>query len=92
MHGARWRPPPGGHHLLLIGSPGCDRTLLASRLPSLLPDTEEAEALQLAAIASVSSEGLDPRHRRQRPFRAPHHSARAEALVGCYLAKRMQLA
>lgn len=50
----------GGHHLLLIGSPGCGKTLLASRLPSLLPDTDEAEALQLAAIASVSGEGLDP--------------------------------
>ncbi len=71
-----------GHHLLLIGSPGCGKTLLASRLPSLLPDTEEAEALQLAAIASVSGEGLDPRRWRQRPFRAPHHSASAAALVG----------
>lgn len=57
----------GGHHLLLIGSPGCGKTLLASRLPSLLPDTEETEALQLAAIASVSGEGLDPRRWRQRP-------------------------
>ena len=47
----------GGHHLLLIGSPGCGKTLLASRLPSLLPDTEEAEALQLAAIVPVSGEG-----------------------------------
>ncbi len=72
----------GGHHLLLIGSPGCGKTLLASRLPSLLPDTEEAEALQMAAIASVSGEGLDPRRWRQRPFRAPHHSASAAALVG----------
>ncbi len=72
----------GGHHLLLIGSPGCGKTLLASRLPSLLPDTEEAEALQLAAIASVSGEGLDPRRWRQRPFRSPHHSASAAALVG----------
>lgn len=72
----------GGHHLLLIGSPGCGKTLLASRLPSLLPDTEETEALQLAAIASVSGEGLDPRRWRQRPFRAPHHSASAAALVG----------
>lgn len=68
--------------MLLIGSPGCGKTLLASRLPSLLPDTEETEALQLAAIASVSGEGLDPRRWRQRPFRAPHHSASAAALVG----------
>ena len=67
---------------MLIGSPGCGKTLLVSRLPSLLPDTEETEALQLAAIASVSGEGLDPRRWRQRPFRAPHHSASAAALVG----------
>lgn len=72
----------GGHHLLLIGSPGCGKTLLASRLPSLLPDSEEIDALQLAAITSVSGEGLDPKRWRQRPFRAPHHSASAAALVG----------
>jgi magnesium chelatase family protein len=72
----------GGHHLLLIGSPGCGKTLLASRLPSLLPDSEEIDALQLAAITTVSGEGLDPKRWRQRPFRAPHHSASAAALVG----------
>lgn len=84
----------GGHHLLLIGSPGCGKTLLASRLPSLLPDTEETEALQLAAIASVSGEGLDPRRWRQRPFRAPHHSASAAALVGggCHESRLTRLA
>ncbi len=72
----------GGHHLLLIGSPGCGKTLLASRLPGLLPASTEIDALQLAAIASVSGEGLDPKRWRQRPFRAPHHSASAAALVG----------
>ncbi|MFC3552400.1 YifB family Mg chelatase-like AAA ATPase [Lysobacter cavernae] len=72
----------GGHHLLLIGPPGCGKTLLASRLPGLLPESSEAEALESAAIASVSGRGLDPMRWRERPFRAPHHTASAVALVG----------
>lgn len=73
----------GGHHLLLVGSPGCGKTLLASRLPSLLPDASEAEALETAAITSISGRGLDLARWRQRPYRAPHHTASAVALVGC---------
>ena len=72
----------GGHHLLLIGPPGCGKTLLASRLPGLLPEAAEDEALETAAIASVSGRGLDPARWRERPFRAPHHTASAVALVG----------
>ncbi|MEP6634280.1 MAG: YifB family Mg chelatase-like AAA ATPase [Luteimonas sp.] len=72
----------GGHHLLLIGPPGCGKTLLASRLPGLLPEASEDEALETAAIASVSGRGLDPTRWRERPFRAPHHTASAVALVG----------
>jgi len=72
----------GGHHLLLVGPPGCGKTLLASRLPGLLPDASEDEALETAAIASVSGRGLDPARWRERPFRAPHHTASAVALVG----------
>lgn len=76
----------GGHHLLLIGPPGCGKTLLASRLPGLLPEASEDEALETAAIASVGGGGhgraLDPSRWRQRPFRAPHHTASAVALVG----------
>ena len=73
----------GNHHLLLVGPPGCGKTLLASRLPSLLPEASEEEALEAAAIASVSGRGLDPSRWRERPYRAPHHTASAVALVGC---------
>ncbi len=72
----------GNHHLLLVGSPGCGKTLLASRLPGLLPEASEAEALETAAIASISGRGLAPARWRQRPFRSPHHTASAVALVG----------
>ena len=72
----------GGHHLLLVGPPGCGKTLLASRLPGLLPDAGEAEALESAAVQSVSGRGLDPTCWRTRPFRSPHHTASAIALVG----------
>src|SRR6476619_2759299 len=72
----------GGHHLLLIGPPGCGKTLLASRLTGLLPDTSEPEALEAAAIASVSGRGLDPARWLERPYRSPHHTASAVALVG----------
>ncbi len=72
----------GGHHLLLIGPPGCGKTLLASRLPGLLPPASDDEALETAAIASVSGQGVDLARWRQRPFRSPHHTASAVALVG----------
>ena len=72
----------GGHHLLLLGSPGCGKTLLASRLPGILPDATEKEALQTAVIASCSGNGIDTTRWRQRPFRAPHHTASATSLVG----------
>lgn len=72
----------GGHHLLFLGTPGCGKTLLASRLPGLLPEASETEALETAAVVSVSHQGLDPARWRQRPYRAPHHSASAIALIG----------
>ena len=72
----------GGHHLLLVGPPGCGKTLLASRLPGLLPTMSEAEALEAAAVASISGRGLDPSRWQTRPYRAPHHTASAVALVG----------
>ncbi len=72
----------GAHHLLFIGPPGCGKTLLASRLPGILPEASEDEALESAAVASVSGRGLDPARWRQRPYRAPHHTASAISLVG----------
>lgn len=72
----------GCHHILLSGPPGAGKTMLATRLPGLLPELSESEALETAAIASVAHTPLDPSRWRQRPFRAPHHTASAAALVG----------
>ncbi|WP_449446643.1 YifB family Mg chelatase-like AAA ATPase [Thermomonas brevis] len=72
----------GAHHLLLVGPPGSGKTLLASRLGGILPEPSEAEALETASIASASGRGLDLSHWRQRPYRSPHHTASAVALVG----------
>ena len=71
----------GGHSLLLIGPPGAGKTMLASRLPGLLPPLRDDEALETAAIHSVQRE-FTLRDWRRRPFRAPHHTASAIALVG----------
>ncbi|MGO1719299.1 MAG: YifB family Mg chelatase-like AAA ATPase [Luteimonas sp.] len=72
----------GEHHLLLCGPPGCGKTLLASRLPGLLPPMDEAQALEAAAVASATGRGLDAARWRERPFRAPHHTASPVALAG----------
>ncbi len=70
----------GGHHLLMSGPPGTGKSMLASRLPGILPPLSDAEALETAAIYSLS--GSTPPPWQQRPFRAPHHSATAPALAG----------
>ena len=72
----------GAHHLLFVGPPGSGKTLLASRLCGILPEPGDAEALEAATIASISGRGLDATRWRQRPFRNPHHTASAVALVG----------
>lgn len=72
----------GGHHLLMVGPPGTGKTMLASRLPTILPPMTEEEALESASVASVSHQGFDPDNWSRRPFREPHHTASAVALVG----------
>lgn len=73
----------GGHHLLLLGPPGAGKTMLASRLPGLLPDLDDPQALEVTAVHSVAGtlhpgEGL----LRRPPFEDPHHTATVTALVG----------
>ncbi|MBS0558042.1 MAG: YifB family Mg chelatase-like AAA ATPase [Proteobacteria bacterium] len=72
----------GNHHALFVGPPGTGKTMLASRLPGILPPLTEAEALEAAAIRSVAGCGIDFHTWKMRPFRAPHHTASAVALVG----------
>ncbi|MDD3445302.1 MAG: YifB family Mg chelatase-like AAA ATPase [Zavarzinia sp.] len=72
----------GGHHLLMVGSPGSGKSMLAARLPGILPPLEPAEALELSLIQSVAGQLAGGTISRNRPFRNPHHSASQAALVG----------
>jgi magnesium chelatase family protein len=72
----------GGHHVLMVGPPGAGKSMLAARLPGLLPPMSDDEALASAALLSASAIGFSPQQWRQRPFRAPHHSSSAAALIG----------
>ncbi|MCA9521173.1 MAG: YifB family Mg chelatase-like AAA ATPase, partial [Myxococcales bacterium] len=71
----------GGHNLLLIGPPGAGKTMLARRLPTILPPPTECEALEIAAIRSAAGIALHEAGI-QRPFRAPHHTVSTPAMVG----------
>ncbi|WP_289034881.1 YifB family Mg chelatase-like AAA ATPase [uncultured Roseibium sp.] len=72
----------GGHNLLMSGPPGAGKSMLASRLPSILPPLRPRELLEVSMISSLAGELADGRLTDRRPFRAPHHSASMAALVG----------
>lgn len=72
----------GGHNILMIGPPGVGKTMIASRLPTILPKLSQAQALEIAAIRSISGKAFDANTWRCRPFRNPHHTASSVALVG----------
>jgi magnesium chelatase family protein len=72
----------GGHNLLMIGPPGAGKSMLAQRLPGLLPPLDAREALEISMIQSLAGALEDGAISRTRPFRNPHHSASMAALVG----------
>lgn len=72
----------GGHSALMIGPPGTGKSMLAARFPGILPPLSEKEALETAALQSLSNNGFKIEDWGKRPFRAPHHTASGVALVG----------
>ncbi|OGT47125.1 MAG: hypothetical protein A3F17_02290 [Gammaproteobacteria bacterium RIFCSPHIGHO2_12_FULL_41_15] len=72
----------GGHSLLFVGPPGTGKSMLSSRLPTILPNMSEEQALDVAAIYSVAKKDIQYHHWRERPYRAPHHTSSAMALIG----------
>ncbi len=72
----------GSHNLLFVGPPGTGKTMLASRLPGILPEMSNEEAIESAAIQSINQQDIDDSTWLVRPFRAPHHTASAAALIG----------
>ena len=72
----------GAHNLIMIGPPGTGKSMIASRLPTILPFLTEQQAQESAAIASISDKGLNITNWLKPPYRAPHHTASAAALVG----------
>jgi magnesium chelatase family protein len=72
----------GGHHVLLVGGPGCGKTMLARRLPGILPLLDDGEALEVTRVHSAAGLLAGGELLRARPFRAPHHSTTVAGLVG----------
>ncbi len=72
----------GGHHILMIGAPGSGKSMLASRLTSIMPPLTPEEALEVSVIYSLAAQPGDGTIFRERPYRAPHHSASPAAMIG----------
>ncbi|MBQ3329299.1 MAG: YifB family Mg chelatase-like AAA ATPase [Eggerthellaceae bacterium] len=72
----------GSHGLLMMGPPGSGKTMLASRVPSIMPPLESDEMLEVALVHSVAGESIAPVLAGRRPFRSPHHSASSAGLIG----------
>ncbi|MEA9985680.1 ATP-binding protein [Subtercola sp. RTI3] len=72
----------GGHHMFLLGPPGAGKTMLASRLPGLLPDLDTESALEVSSVRSLAGAGVPRTLAVRPPFESPHHTATAAALIG----------
>ena len=72
----------GGHNLIMVGPPGTGKSMLASRLPGILPPLSDEQALESASVQSISHQGFSISNWKRRPFRNPHHTASGVALVG----------
>ena len=72
----------GNHNLLMIGPPGCGKSMIAKRFPSILPDLTEEEMLEVMIIQSVAGLLSDHQSSLQRPFRAPHYNTSPNAIIG----------
>lgn len=72
----------GGHHIMLVGPPGAGKTMLAERLPGILPDLDDEAAMEVTAIHSLSGEPGTSELVRRPPFESPHHTASAPAIIG----------
>ncbi|MCQ8879855.1 YifB family Mg chelatase-like AAA ATPase [Pseudoalteromonas shioyasakiensis] len=72
----------GGHNLLFLGPPGTGKSMLAQRMPTIMPSMSDEEALSSAALYSIIGQSIDLTNWRKRPFRSPHHTCSAVALVG----------
>jgi magnesium chelatase family protein len=72
----------GGHHIMLVGPPGAGKTMLAERLPGILPDLDDEAAMEVTAIHSLSGEPGTSELIRRPPFESPHHTASAPAIIG----------
>ncbi len=79
----------GGHNILMTGPPGAGKSMLASRMPGIMPEMNPEEMLESSAIASIAGELKDGELIRQRPYRSPHHSCSMAAMIGGGMGKKI---